>query len=483
MIRSRVFFAIGIIFLSVSLLVYLLVDFRDKEDKAYSYFTEQRYEKVLELYRGQSFVDSEVVLSLLSQSVSHLEKKANDRKTGEETLRFLETFPEIQKEIWNTERGDYVHLKDPYLPLLRKHGLAYKQSIVTKLSSFSKPIPKNKAAYFLLLLIVEDPRGMEDSFSSALANILKYPLDTFGEIEGNFLLETLHYLSSSANSSFYDHLFSIQGTNVNLRSGPGKENKEVGKISSPEQTFCFEKDNAEETLAGRSGHWTWCYFPVIGRSAWIFSGFLQKSEPDSKLLETFSSRWKSSESETKIDFEAWTGESIPPTFFGKYISRERVVRSGVPGFPIPSSSDNRYERICKKLTGEINYFDFSFERSNSKKTPTPLMEIYLDYAGSAHLAYRIDTDLESILVNRNRYILEADRGKENFTLKIGSKQGDKLTGSLWKRNANLLSSLSSESLDPQTLQSGKYSWQICLPLALSPNRERALLFEIRTGTH
>ncbi|TGN07930.1 hypothetical protein [Leptospira ilyithenensis] len=482
MIRSRVFLALGIFSLLTFLLIYSFVDFREKEDKAYAYFSEKQYEEVINLYKEDSTVDSEGVLALLSESISRLERKANDSKERETALNFLKRIPKIKTIEWETNLGIYNHIEDPYFPLLKKHGTHYKRALITKISSFSKMIPKDKSTYYLLLLILEDPRGLEQTYSEALANVLGYPLDSIGEIETGFLLQTLHLLSAAPTSLFFENYFSINGKNVNLRSGPGKENKEVGKVSSPETTFCFERDNTEETLAGKTGHWVQCYFPGLGRSAWLFSGFLAKVELNQSYMDEFQKRFKSIENETRIDFEGWTGEKIPAGFYGKYIPRQREVDSGKPGFALFGSKTEKWELICRKIEGEKNYFEFSYKPTDSQ-TNIPLFEIRLVSSGISQPAYSIHTDKESISIGKNRYILDDRNRRENLSLHIESRKGDKLLASLRNRNTVLLPKIGSFPMDESSLKQGNSSWEVCLPQAVSPNREKAILFEIRTGVH
>ncbi|BDA79254.1 hypothetical protein LPTSP3_g21840 [Leptospira kobayashii] len=482
MIRSRVFFALGTFLLLTFLLIYAFVDFREKEDKAYAYFSEKQYEEVIDLYKEDLSVDSEGVLALLSESISRLERKANDSKDRDAVLSFLKKIPKIKVIEWETGLGIYNHIEDPYFPLLKKHSTYHKRALVTKVSSFSKMIPKDKAAYYLLLLILEDPRGLEQTYGEALANILRYPFDSIGEIETGFLLQTLHLLSTSTTSLFFENYYSVNGKNVNLRSGPGKENKEVGKVSNPETTFCFEKDNTEETLAGKTGHWVQCYFPGLGKSAWLFSGFLSKEEPNQSYVGEFQKRFKSIEDETRIDFEGWTGEKIPSGFYGKYIPREREVDSGKPGFVLFGSKTDKWELICKKIEGEKNYFEFSYKPTDSQ-TNIPLFEIRLVSSGISHPAYSIHADKESISIGKNRYILDDRNGRENLSLHIESRKGNKLLASLWRRNTVLLQKIDSSPMDESSLKQGNDSWEVCLPQAISPNREKVILFEIRTGVH
>jgi hypothetical protein len=481
-IRSRVFVTFFSILLTVLLLTYSFVDFRDKEDKAYSYYKDAEYEKVLSLYAENDTLETELVIALLSQSVSHLESKLNDTKTKDRTLSFLKKHGYLKLSEWETPLGKYTHIEDPYFPLLKKHANHYKKALITKASTIQKLIPKDKVSFYLLQLILEDPRGLEESYSIALANLLRFPFDPIGEIESNFLLETLSFLSSSSLSLFYENLHSVTGKNVNLRSGPGKENKEVGKVSSPDLTFCFEKDNHQETVSGKSGVFVQCFYPHLGKSAWIFSGFLEKELPDASHINHFEKRFKAVENEIKIDFVSWLGEKIPPTFYGTYIPRERLIESGEVGFPLYGNKSKEYRKICKKIAGEKNHFEFSFLPDESEMV-IGLFDLNLVYSGGSHLAYAVEVDHQSIYINRNRYILDEDRKRENLSLHIESREDNKLVGSLWRRNTGLLQSLKSVPIDMSVFSSGKYSWELCLPLATSPTKDKAILFEIKTGVH
>ncbi|TGL45869.1 hypothetical protein [Leptospira perdikensis] len=484
MIRSRVFLVLGFIFLFITLITYAFVDFREREDKAYDLYQSEAYLKVLSLYTDTEIPSGELELTILSQTISQLEKKLNGKETSKDILSFFQSRKGSKLTEWETTRGTYYHIEDPYLSHLKKHGDGYKRALITKIGTLNKPIPKSEVTNLLLKLILEDPRGMEDSFSRALANLLSFPFESIGEIESEFLLQSLHFLANTTNTSLFHQTAIIRGKNVNLRSGPGRENSEVGKISEPESTICLEEDSGTETIAGSSGHWKRCYFPTLQKSAWIFSGFLTETPPNSNLIAEFEKRFKSVDNEIRIDFEGWNGNQIPTTFFGTYIPRDSIRVSGETGFPIYGLAKNSkvIQRICKKLSGDKNYFEFSFQPTDSD-LPISFLELHLNYDNQEHLAYSISLDKESIWVNKNRYVLDGEKRRENLSLHIGSREGDKWNASLWRRNTGLIQSIRSLSLDESTLQSGRYSWEICLPLAKEPNREQVLLFEIRTGIH
>ncbi|TGL90200.1 hypothetical protein EHQ68_01845 [Leptospira congkakensis] len=484
MIRSRVFLAFGLLFSLIVIITYAFVDFREREDKAYDLYQSEAYLKVLKLYSDTEIPSSELELTILSQTISQLEKKLNEKGSPKDLISFFKKRSLTKLIEWETTRGTYYHIEDPYLSHLKKHGDGYKRALITKIGSLSKPIPKREVTHLLLLLILEDPRGMEESFSRSLANLLSFPFEPIGEIESEFLLQSLHFLANTQNTVLFHQTAVVRGKNVNLRSGPGRENAEVGKISEPELTFCLEEDSGSETIAGKVGHWKRCYFPNLQKSTWIFSGFLTAVSPNTSYIGDFEKRFKSVDNEIRIDFEGWNGNQIPATFFGEYISRESVRVSGETGFPIYGKAKNSKgtQRICKKLSGDKNYFEFSFSPTDSE-VPITFLELHLNYDNREHLAYSISLDQESIWINKNRYVLDGEKRRENLSLHIESREGDKWNASLWRRNTGLIQSIRSLSLDESVLQSGRYSWEICLPLTKEPNREQVLLFEIRTGIH
>lgn len=483
MIRSRVFLFVGILFFIGVLLTYTFVDFRDIEDQAFDYYQSQEYEKVLSLYSDSVKPSTEFEITILSQTFSQLERKLNNPKEHKSTAKFL-TSKKIKWIEWETGRGIYYHLEDPYFHMLKRHGETYKKALITKIIAISKPIPKKEVTNYLLLLTLEDPRGMEEGFSNALANLLGFSFEPIGEIEKEFLFQTLHFLSEQPLSKFYQQIHKVKGSNVNLRSGPGKENPELGKVSEPEMNFCFEEDSNEEEIAGNKGVWMRCYYPDQQKSAWIFSGFLTRETSSTYQIQLFQKRFKAIENEIRIDFEGWDGTRIPSTFFGTYIPREPEVEVGETGFPLFGSDPKNKEkqRICKKVAGEKNYFEFSFHPTSSS-VPISFLEIHLVYAGSSHVAYSVEADKDSIWVNKNRYLLDGFARRENLSLHIESKKGDRMTASLWRRNTGLLQAIQSDPLDYGILQSGRFSWEICLPLSVKPTRDKILLFEVRTGVH
>lgn len=75
MIRSRVFLAFSLSFSFIALVTYAFVDFREREDKAYDLYQSESYLKVLGLYQEKEIPSSELELTILSETISQLEKK------------------------------------------------------------------------------------------------------------------------------------------------------------------------------------------------------------------------------------------------------------------------------------------------------------------------------------------------------------------------------------------------------------------------
>ena len=90
MIRSRVFFAVGILFLIIIFFTYTFVDFRERDDKAYDFFQSESYLKVFKLYGESEIPTSELELTILSQSLSQLEKQLNGKDTGKDLLKYFQ---------------------------------------------------------------------------------------------------------------------------------------------------------------------------------------------------------------------------------------------------------------------------------------------------------------------------------------------------------------------------------------------------------
>lgn len=174
MIRSRVFFAVSFLFLFITFITYTFVDFREREDKAYELYQSESYLKILGLYQEKEIPSSELELTILSETISQLEKKLNEKETTKELQSFFQTRPGTKLVEWETTRGTYYHIEDPYLSNLKKHGDGYKRALITKIVTVTKPIPKSEVTNLLLKLILEDPRGMEDRFSRALTNLLSF---------------------------------------------------------------------------------------------------------------------------------------------------------------------------------------------------------------------------------------------------------------------------------------------------------------------
>ncbi|GBF48773.1 hypothetical protein LPTSP4_02730 [Leptospira ryugenii] len=477
MIRSRVFGAISAIAILVLLFVYFAFDFSSPEDRAHRLWEEGHYAKLLSLFPDENRIENDATLSLLSLSIAHLELALNETKTEEQTRLEIQKLPQLEIQKWETKRGEYQHILDPYLPLLKPQTPIYRRTLVGKFSLFKKPIPKEKVSYFLLQLLLEDPRGIEADYSKALAILLKQSRDPIGEWELEFLEQNLAYLSSHPNSLFYQNRKQITGKNVNLRSGPGKENPEVGKISNPDIAYCFERDEHEEIVNGKPGVFLLCYYPSLQTTAWIYSGFLESSA-SKQAEELLEKRFAHKNEDTHIDFVNWQGNEPPSGFMGKYLRRKRVVEEGDIGFPIYSSK----EEICRSFSSQSNEISFVYQNALSEEK-IPFLQLNLKTENARQPAFTIAADEESIWVNGSRAHIGKSSGKQTFTLRIQGLRENAMEASLSQRRTVLLPSLLSKELDKTNLLKANTQWEICLPSGGKEGSESIHLFQISIGIH
>lgn len=149
MIRSRVFFAVSFLFLFITFITYTFVDFREREDKAYELYQSESYLKILGLYQEKEIPSSELELTILSETISQLEKKLNEKETTKELQSFFQTRPGTKLVEWETTRGTYYHIEDPYLSNLKNMEMVTKELSSQRLSQLPNQFPNQKSqTYF-----------------------------------------------------------------------------------------------------------------------------------------------------------------------------------------------------------------------------------------------------------------------------------------------------------------------------------------------
>ncbi|MBE7412317.1 MAG: SH3 domain-containing protein [Leptospiraceae bacterium] len=443
------------------------MDFRSRVDKFHSYFQKEKYEKILKIaYKEKNLSDEE--LSFASMSISRLEKKINN--IGNKNKK------EIQKmcfcSVAETSEGSqkYWSLEDPYFSEMKKNEYFYNRSLIEKVISRSKM--KGTERIFQELLYM-DPRPFTKEFVSAIFDYLKYnSISVFSIEKKEKLINLLHYFASMEETDFKNRILVSKGENINLRSGPGTENPNIGKLKSNEFLFVIDSDLRSSVILGKTGVWLEVIDFSSDLKGWVFSAFTEKLSVDNLRKEKVVSHFPKILEGSIWDFNEWKEDSIPENFTGNYIKTKSINIDGNVGFVVWEGADIFKRKICKKTNLSANSIDFRFKYISGKGRV--LLFLLNAISGEdSYLAYKIEVDPQGIIVNENRVILEKEKNIHELGLKIFSYKGDFFLTKL--EGEDILLNLKSHKLD--NLSNDKnLIWEICITQSTKQNTSSAAIF-------
>jgi hypothetical protein len=481
-IKSRVLFASFVLFLIISLLVYVIVDFRPTRERANESLRKENYLFILELYESENTIGEEDT-SILSQAVSGLERGINqtkDEKSKEALLQKLNKIYKIQNTTYTKDEQNCYSLEDPYFSQLKQNTYWYQKSLLQKIPSSVLCNSKDKNSEYLNRILIEDPKNFTKETSIAIVDLFRSEMNPIGEIESEFLKEIVHFLATQDSSDFYQNIFQVTGDRVNFRLGSGVEYPVVGQLNSEEELYCFDQDTQEEVIGNKMGHWKECFSPKLFRSGWIFSPQIQSIKSDTYWVNRCKSRFSMQEARIQIDFETWKEGDSPLYFQGKYIPTKRKVQSGEVGFTVYRPEDGKQEMICRRFSEEFHYFEISYEVESSR-LPVPLVNFNMIHSGSSYPAFRFLSTENAILCNDEKFLLDGKRPRETISLKISSGKGRPIQGNLIRENSGLLQKVESLPMDLDWSSQEDYSWEICIPQAIKKSSDSAVLYGFRLG--
>jgi hypothetical protein len=481
-ILSRVFTIAASIFIVASLSAYLLIDHRETHERALEYIDKGNFFRVIEIYQSEKNLLEEDY-ALLSLAVSGIEKKINQNQNEaqkKEWIADLNDYHEIAHTEYQVNGTTCTHLEDPFFKYLKKHAYWYQKSLLERVHSTIFCNPPAKNSEYLNRILFEDPRNFMKDTSLALVELFRSPLDRIGEIETNFLHETIHFLATQETTAFYDNLYKLQADRVNFRSGPGVEYPSKLQLLHGDELYCFDKDSREETIGGKSGNWLECFSEKHFISGWIFSPQLEKIPPNLTLVENCKSRFSSLEYFAQVDFDTWKSESMPLYFYGDYRPTARNLMHGEVGFTLYGSNDGKFSKICRKFSGKKNFIEVYFDSLESDEA-IPIADFHISALGSSKPAFSLKASSTEILLNDKKFMIDDMSSRETVALKISVSKQSGLLGTLIRKNSGILSNIQSYSIDSNSIERGNYSWEICIPQAVNPSSEKAYLYGFRIG--
>ncbi|NCN11155.1 MAG: hypothetical protein GW938_15055 [Leptospira sp.] len=482
MILSRVFTVAASIFIVASIAAYLLIDHRETHERALDYIDKGNFFRVIEIYESERSLEEEDY-ALLSLAVSGIEKKINQNQNEsqkKEWISDLNDYHEITHTEYQVNGTTCTHLEDPFFKYLKKHAYWYQKTLLERVHSTIFCNPPDKNSEYLNRILLEDPRNFMKDTSIAIVELFRSPMDPIGEIEINFLHETIHFLATQETTAFFDNLYKLQADRVNFRSGPGVEYPSKLQLLHAEELYCFDKDSREETIAGKTGVWLECFSTKHFLSGWIFSPQLQNISPNQELVDRCKSRFSSLEYFAQIDFDTWRPESMPLYFYGDYKQTSRNLRHGEVGFTLYRPTDGKVSKICRKFSGKKNFIEVYFDSLDSEQ-PTPIADFHISALGTSKAAFSLRASATELELNGKKFMIDDMSSRETVALKISVNKQSNLLGTLIRKNSGILSNIESYPVDSSAIEKGNYSWEICIPQAENRSGDTAYLYGFRIG--
>ncbi|MCE9501890.1 MAG: SH3 domain-containing protein [Leptospira sp.] len=444
MIRKKLYILISgilIIFLGG---LYLSVDLRSTREKFTGYLEKEKFEKIIGLVRSlKNPSDEELFYASVASSRLGKRNKAK--------------------------------VEDPFILKMRKGSYFHSRAILEKLKNTARINTGVENARLMEAVFAIDARPFLEEFSEIIPEALNYDPPPLSANAKNDFLGLIHFLASKEESGFRGRLFNSKGINVNVRSGPGVENKTLFKIPKEEFLFLTDRDQRQETISGHSGNWVKIYRIADNSSGWVFSAFLTETAYDSRLADEYSLKFTGKNSEESWDFASWDPTSIPSGFSGEYIRTEMAAIDGESGFVIHGNSGGREKKICRTQSGRAASINFSYMFLSGKEKVN-LFELNYQGESGAVSAFRVDADSESIFVNENRYVIGSDRKKEHFTIRAYKMKSESILVRLLSGEETVLGGIESYPLGPEKINLDRMQWELCIREPEKRSKNNAAIF-------
>lgn len=483
MILSRIFTISLGIFLIVSTLAYIFIDFRPIREQALEAYQKKRYFTVLELYKGERFLEEEDY-ALLALSLDGIMYEINEKPKPEAKIRSAESLRRrFGIDFEDKGRGTdtvCIHLDDPYFPYLKKHEYWYQLSVLAKTNATYFCNPSEINSEFLRKIIVENPTRLAKETSESIVHLMNSNLEKLEPWEINLFLEILHFLSSKENTLLFNSYHKTIRDSVHFRIGPGMENPSISLLPIGSELFCFDKDERKETIGDSTGYWYKCFSLNLFQSGWIFSAFLSQEPANKEQIEKMKNRFSNLEFYVLVDFDHWNERLIPHHFHGNYIRTEKVIRRGESGMRLYRPEDGKLDFICRKFSGRKNYFEIYYEVESSE-LPIPITELIVVQGGLAFPVFRVSVTKEAVFMNGAQFHIDRPSIRETLAIKITGIQGEHVLGTLIHKNKGVIQNLKSYPVEEKILKGNAYSWEICIPQTVKRSEDSVLLFGFRIG--
>ncbi len=441
-------------------------------EKIDAWIEKEDFEKLLEFSNKNksSLTDEELYLSSVgvSKFQNFLRKNRFEEKYSTTSYyNAIENKIGLKIKIVNTHNGKLPTIEDIYEKSLPNSSY-YKNKCLLDRFKFTALTNEMSENSFLLMDILEiDPRLFLQEFKSIWIDAMKLgiPASLSNEAREKFIT-ILHFLASKEETDFRKYFFFTEGTNINLRSGPGIENSNIGKMND-EEVFQIDSDYNTTSIGNKTGKWIQVYVWKTDKTGWIFSPFLKSLQFDKQKALQFEKEISELNNFITIDFNNWNPDQIPDGFYGNYSNAKKKILDANVGFTIyPSSVE---QGICKKLKKEIRKINFSFLSEDSSER---IIIFYLKGVTSlkSTTLAKMSIENQKISLDAKELDLELSKNKpNNVELNISTELDSKLEFSIaLAKNKDFFET---SNIDRKEIE----SWEICIPQGRKSS-SNALLF-------
>lgn len=382
-------------------------------------------------------------------------------------LKTLKKKTGLKIRIVATDNGSLPVIDDMYEKLLPPSS-DYKSKVILDRFRFTYKSNEISENIFLLMDIMElDPRAFLLDFKFIWLEALKIKIPSgLSDSYKTRFIQILHYLASKEETELRKNFFVTEGTNVNLRSGPGTENANITKLNK-ESVFQIDSDFNTITIGNKTGKWIQIYVFSSDTVGWIFSPFLKNIELNKKLAMQYEAEISNKNNFTVIDFNNWNPSEIPGGFYGNYLERKKEIFEANIGFPVYASSSE--EGICTKIKNNPQRILIQFLNVDSKERVT-LVYLKPSLENGSKKKHKLQLQENKLFLNDRQLEIEFEKKKEqSIDLRFLYEDGIKLS----------IYSLGKEYFDmvapkEQTVK----AWELCIPQG-KKSSSSALLFSFK----
>ena len=429
-------------------------------EKINNWLEKEEYEKLLEFSNKNKSKLTEEELYLSSKGISKFQsflrkKKTEEKYSNKQYFHSLETKTGLKIKIITTDNGNLPTIDDIYEKSITNSKYYKNKSILDRFKyTFStNEISENS---FLLMDILEiDPRLFLQEFKAVWIESMKLGIiiSLSDEAKEKFI-QILHFLASKDETDLKNHFFISEGTNVNLRSGPGTENANIGKLNE-EEVFQVDSDYNTTSIGNKTGKWIQIYVWKTDTVGWIFSPFLKKSNFNSAKAKSFEKEISKLSNFITVDFNDWNPQEIPDGFYGNYSASKKEIVDANIGFPIYPTS--LVQGVCKKLKKDTQRITTVFSDQNSSER---IILFYLKgvMSSNSKTLLKLEVENHKLYMNSKELDFGIEKNKPiTFDLKFINEMESKIHFSIL--NGNDKEFFQNTKIERDAIN----SWELCIP--------------------